>query len=451
MSERVRSLSALGVLLPVLAFLVLGGCLNISSIDPPNACEGEEVIISGTGFGPSQDSSMVSFNGVDGGTATDWSETSIVIAVPAGATTGPVALTVGTTTAQGETFLVVQCPAPGTTVSGTPRIDVDPSGQPHIVFSQADSTLHYTTRSLGSWIPSEFVDELGSNDFDVAVATDGTPHVVFRAPSPEPPPIASPTHHRVRTGGTWSDPNVPCPGVFMSSEGCSNLRLAMESDDLPVLFSIEGDRYGNNWLKRMKFNGVSWSGSTIIEYASMLFYILDYDAIIDHLGAWHLGLLRNHFELPLEVFRRVEHSAGGSKATLGQEVSGEDSFSIPSLADSVQKVHLVWRDHADLLHRIYDLTTSTWDPVAAVFHSLPSGSSRPLVTADPSVDDGAIALWLEGGFLYSAAYDPLAETWSLPSLVVTDATTPDVRTIFGMIHIAWRGATNSDLRYVTLP
>lgn len=450
-SERVRSFSAIGVLLPALALLVLVGCLNISTIDPPDACEGEEVILSGNGFGSSQDTSMVSFNGVDGGTATDWSETSIVIAVPSGATTGPVMLTVSGTTVQWETFRVVECPAPGTTVNGTPRIDVDSSGQPHILFAQADSTLHYTTRSLGSWIPSEFIDALGSNDFDLAVTTDGTSHVIYHPPTPEPPPIASPTHHRVRTGGTWSAPNVPCPGVFMSSESCGNLQLAMESDDLPALFSTSGDRYGNNWIKHKKFNGVSWSGSTTLEYASSLFYIQGYDAIIDHLGTWHLGMIRSHFELPLEIFRRVEHSAGGSKATLGQEVAGEDSFSVPSLAGSVQNVHLVWRDHAELLHRKYDITTSSWDPGAVVFHTLSSGSSRPLVTPDPSMEDGLFALWLEGGILYVAVYDPGPETWSPPNLVVTDATGPDVRSMSGMVHIVWRGATNNDLRYITLP
>src|SRR5260370_37949701 len=60
---------------------------NITSLNPASAVAGTSVTITGTNFGASQGSSTVSFNGTPA-TPTSWSATSIVGAVPAGATTG---------------------------------------------------------------------------------------------------------------------------------------------------------------------------------------------------------------------------------------------------------------------------------------------------------------------------------------------------------------------------
>jgi hypothetical protein len=62
----------------------------ITSLLPTNGSVGSTVIINGKGFGNTQSSSKISFNGVDAGLATDWNDTAITVAVPGGATTGPV-------------------------------------------------------------------------------------------------------------------------------------------------------------------------------------------------------------------------------------------------------------------------------------------------------------------------------------------------------------------------
>jgi len=62
----------------------------ITSLLPNSGPVGSTVIINGKGFGNTQSSSKVSFNGVDAGMATDWNDSAITVAVPGGALTGPV-------------------------------------------------------------------------------------------------------------------------------------------------------------------------------------------------------------------------------------------------------------------------------------------------------------------------------------------------------------------------
>ncbi len=83
----------------------------ITSVSPTIGPVGTVVTISGTHFGTTQGFSGVSFNGAVGN-PTIWSDTSIVVPVPAGATTGPVSVTVGQAGASGGTFTVTQGPTP---------------------------------------------------------------------------------------------------------------------------------------------------------------------------------------------------------------------------------------------------------------------------------------------------------------------------------------------------
>ena len=78
---------------------------SISSLSPAVGPIGTSVTINGANFGATQGSSTVTFNGVTA-TPTNWSSTSIVAAVPAGATTGPVVVTVGSQSSNGSTFTV---------------------------------------------------------------------------------------------------------------------------------------------------------------------------------------------------------------------------------------------------------------------------------------------------------------------------------------------------------
>jgi YD repeat-containing protein len=98
--------------------------VQVTSVSPPSAAVGSTVTIAGSGFGASQGSSTVTFNGV-AATAFAWSSTSITASVPAGATTGPVVVTVGGQASNGVGFTVLQPPNissvnPTTGIAGQP-------------------------------------------------------------------------------------------------------------------------------------------------------------------------------------------------------------------------------------------------------------------------------------------------------------------------------------------
>ncbi len=82
----------------VLWMVVASQAQTISSVSPASGNVGTTVTITGTNFGATQSTSTVTFNGVAaaarGRVAVSWSNTSIVVTVPSGATTGNVVVTV---------------------------------------------------------------------------------------------------------------------------------------------------------------------------------------------------------------------------------------------------------------------------------------------------------------------------------------------------------------------
>ncbi len=78
---------------------------TITSVSPPEGPVGTVVAITGTAFGSSQGTSTITFNGILA-TPMSWSATEITVPVPAGATTGPLVVTVGGWPSNGITFTV---------------------------------------------------------------------------------------------------------------------------------------------------------------------------------------------------------------------------------------------------------------------------------------------------------------------------------------------------------
>jgi IPT/TIG domain-containing protein len=97
---------------------------NITSLSPPSAAVGTSVTITGTGFGSPQGSSTVTFN-TTAATPMNWTDTSIVVPVPNGATTGNVVVTVGGAASVGVSFTVsptapdIMSLSPSTGIVGT--------------------------------------------------------------------------------------------------------------------------------------------------------------------------------------------------------------------------------------------------------------------------------------------------------------------------------------------
>jgi hypothetical protein len=78
---------------------------NVASVSPASGVVGASVTITGAGFGATQGSSTITFNGVAAApTPANWSDTSIVAPVPTGATTGNVVVTVGGIASNGVPF-----------------------------------------------------------------------------------------------------------------------------------------------------------------------------------------------------------------------------------------------------------------------------------------------------------------------------------------------------------
>src|SRR5208337_2920147 len=91
-------------------FTVTAPAPIITSLSQISGPVGTSVMITGTNFGATQGTSTVTFNGT-AGTPTAWSATSITVAVPSGATTGNVIVTVGGVASNGVNFTVT-VPAP---------------------------------------------------------------------------------------------------------------------------------------------------------------------------------------------------------------------------------------------------------------------------------------------------------------------------------------------------
>jgi IPT/TIG domain len=78
---------------------------NINSVSPTSGPVGTSVTINGVNFGATPGTSTVAFNGT-AGSPTNWSDTSITVPVPSGATSGNIVVTVGGLASNGVPFTV---------------------------------------------------------------------------------------------------------------------------------------------------------------------------------------------------------------------------------------------------------------------------------------------------------------------------------------------------------
>lgn len=141
----------------------------------------------------------MTFNGVSPGTATNWSATSIVVSVPAGATTGNVVVTVGGVSSGGRLFTVTPPPSISyvtpTTANPGPQVTVQGSGfgSPQGTGAEWLGTAYGT---VVSWTDTQIVATVAAN------AKSGTA--------------------RVQQSGVWSSPmtfNVTTPNISTVSPG----------------------------------------------------------------------------------------------------------------------------------------------------------------------------------------------------------------------------------------
>jgi len=87
------------------------GPLSIAYVSPSVGAVGSSVAVIGMGFGSTQGTSTLTFNGTKATSIASWNANSIVATVPAGATTGNVVVTVGGILSNGSPFTVVVAPS----------------------------------------------------------------------------------------------------------------------------------------------------------------------------------------------------------------------------------------------------------------------------------------------------------------------------------------------------
>jgi hypothetical protein len=152
---------------------------NITSISPASGAVATSVTIKGTGFGSTQGTNTVSFNGVSG-VPTSWSATQIKLPVPASATTGSVVVTASGTVSNGVNFTV-----PGTGPSVT---SLSPSSGPvgasvtiagtNFGTTQGASTVTFngTAVTAAGWSPTSIVATVpsGATSGNLVVTVSGT-------------------------------------------------------------------------------------------------------------------------------------------------------------------------------------------------------------------------------------------------------------------------------------
>ncbi len=164
---------------PLLMVILCACNPSIQGITPPNAKVGETVTISGLNFGNVQGSSTVSFNGVDAGAALSWANNLIEVAVPEGAQSGLVTVTVAGRTSNAWDFIVLEVIANGCQY---PSLALGPSEEPHVsCYDPVGKDLYYYVRGGGTTWVSEAVDTEGDKGryHSLAVDSFGTPHIGY--------------------------------------------------------------------------------------------------------------------------------------------------------------------------------------------------------------------------------------------------------------------------------
>src|SRR5271157_439652 len=151
---------------------------RITSLSPTSGAVGSSVVITGANFGATQGTSTVKFNGATAA-PTNWSATSIIAPVPAGATTGNVVVTVGGVASNGTSFTVT-APGPSITslnpTSGLVGASVTITGA-NFGATQGTSTVKFngTTATPTNWSATSIVAPVpaGATTGNVVVTVGG--------------------------------------------------------------------------------------------------------------------------------------------------------------------------------------------------------------------------------------------------------------------------------------
>src|SRR5882762_1186692 len=214
---------------------------SIASLSQISGAVGTAITITGSNFGASQGTSTVTFNGTIA-TVSNWSGTSIIAPVPAGATTGPVVVTVGGLASNGVTFTVVQAPS---------ITSVSPSSGPF------GTSVTITGTNFGA--------SQGSSSVTFNTIT-GTPTSWTSTSIVVPVPNGATTGNVVVTVAGTPSNGMP---FTVTTSGPSIATLSLTQGPVGAVLTINGSNFGSpQGSSTVTFNGTlattsSWSASSI--------------------------------------------------------------------------------------------------------------------------------------------------------------------------------------------
>ena len=170
---------------------------QILSISPASGAVGSFVTITGVNFGATQGASTVKFNGTSATAITSWSATEIACAVPTGAVTGNIVVTVGGIASNGVSFTVTSSGPQILSlnpVSGTVGTTVTITGN-NFGSSQGLSTVKFngtTATLITSWAAGQVVCKVpnGAATGNVIVTVGGVDSNGFSFTVSAPSPVA---------------------------------------------------------------------------------------------------------------------------------------------------------------------------------------------------------------------------------------------------------------------
>ena len=155
---------------------------TITTLSRRSGAAGAVVTITGSGFGATQGSGTVSFNGTTASSITSWSATSITTAVPSGATTGSVVVFASGANSNGASFSVLAL-ANITSLSKTSGFAGNPITITGTNFGSAQTAVagsvsfNGTAASVTSWSSTSIVAvvPVGATTGNVVVTANGGP------------------------------------------------------------------------------------------------------------------------------------------------------------------------------------------------------------------------------------------------------------------------------------
>jgi hypothetical protein len=174
---------------------------TITSLNPTSGLVGALVTITGANFGANKGTSTVTFNGTTANPKS-WSDTSIVVPVPAGASTGVVVVNVGGVASNGVTFTVQ--PPPPSIASLNPGSAVSGNGPFTLTVAGTNFASSSTVQWNGSARTTTFVSstQLQATITAADISTVGVAKITVANPGPYGSVSADSTFFVGTTGGS---------------------------------------------------------------------------------------------------------------------------------------------------------------------------------------------------------------------------------------------------------